>query len=188
MTPTNRPTLALLFRSFFMVGISGFGSVLPWARRMIVEQRRWLDAEGFNDLLALCQLVPGPNMINFATVLGDRFHGPLGSAVAVTGLISGPMIVVLTLAAVLAQWSELPLVIHAFHGLGAAAAGLVLATTLKIAWPLVKPSTPNGRDALAIAAALLAFCAIGVLKLPLLWSLAVLAPLSVAAQLLRRRS
>ncbi len=170
-----------------MVGISGFGSVLPWTRRMIVEQRRWLDAAGFNDLLALCQLVPGPNVVNLAVVLGDRFHGPIGSVTAVAGVTSGPMAIVLTLAAALSQVSSLPLVTNAFHGLGAAAAGLVLATTLKMAHPLAAPRPPVTRDWRAIGMALLALVAIGLLRLPLLASLAVLVPVSVGLQLLPRR-
>lgn len=185
MTLGPKPSLGLLFGSFFMVGISGFGSVLPWSRRMIVEQRRWLDAEGFNDLLSLCQLVPGPNMINFATVLGDRYHGPIGSVVAVTGLISGPMAIVLTLLALLSEWAEVPVVMHAFHGLGAAAAGLVLATTIKISWPLVAPKAAK-RDWRGIGVAVLAFTGIALLHWPLLTCLAVLAPASVLLQLARR--
>jgi chromate transporter len=181
------PSLAVLFGSFFVVGISGFGFVLPWARRMIVEQRQWLDAEGFNDLLSLCQLVPGPNMINMCTVLGDRFRGPLGSLAAVTGLISGPMVLVMTLGVLLARASGIPMVAHAFHGLGAAAAGLVVATTVKIARPLLLPRAGTARNWLSIVVALLAFIAIGLLRLPLLWCLAVLAPLSVGLQLARAR-
>jgi chromate transporter len=177
----------MLFGSFFIVGISGFGFVLPWARRMIVEQRRWLDAEGFNDLLSLCQLVPGPNMCNMCTVLGDRFQGPLGSLAAVSGLISGPMVVVMVLGAVLARMSDIPLVAHAFHGLGAAAAGLVVSTTVKIARPLAVPRAGEPRNWLSIGAAVLAFIAIGLLRLPLLWCLAVLIPLSVGLQLVRAR-
>ncbi len=181
------PSLAALFGSFFVVGISGFGFVLPWARRMIVEQRQWLDAEGFNDLLSLCQLVPGPNMINMCTVLGDRFQGPLGSIAAVTGLISGPMALVMALGAVLARMSDIPVVAHAFHGLGAAAAGLVVATTVKIARPLALPRAGEARNWLSIGAALLAFVAIGLLRLPLLWCLLVLLPISVGLQLVWAR-
>ena len=181
------PSLAVLFGSVFLVGITGFGFVLPWARRMIVEQRRWLDAEGFNDLLSLCQLVPGPNMINMCTVLGDRFHGPLGSVSAVTGLISGPMALVMVLGAVLARMADIPVVAHAFHGLGAAAAGLVVAATVKIARPLAMPRAGEHRNGLAILAATLAFVAIGVLRLPLLWCLLVLLPVSVGLQLAQAR-
>jgi chromate transporter len=181
------PSIAALFGSFFLVGISGFGFVLPWARRMIVEQRQWLDAEGFNDLLSLCQLMPGPNMCNVCTVLGDRFQGPLGSIAAVTGLLSGPMVVVMVLGAVLARISDIPVVAHAFHGLGAAAAGLVVSTTVKIARPLAVPRAGERRNWLSIAAAVLAFIAIGLLRLPLLWCLAILLPLSVGLQLARAR-
>jgi len=72
------PTIGALFAGFFSIGICGFGGVLPWARRMIVEQRRWLTAAEFTDLLALCQFLPGPNIINLSVALGSRFRGPRG--------------------------------------------------------------------------------------------------------------
>ena len=43
-----RLTLSELFRAFVIISISGFGGALPWARRMIVEQRYWMTAEEFN--------------------------------------------------------------------------------------------------------------------------------------------
>ena len=62
-------SLAALFAGFFRIGMIGFGGVLPWARRMLVEQRKWLTAQEFTDLLALCQFLPGPNVVNLAAKL-----------------------------------------------------------------------------------------------------------------------
>jgi hypothetical protein len=57
--PPPSPTLPRLFLGFLSVGICGFGGVLPWARRMVVEQKRWLTAAEFTDMLGLCQFLPG---------------------------------------------------------------------------------------------------------------------------------
>ncbi len=75
----------------------GFGGVLPWARRMMVEQRRWLTPTDFNDLLALCQFLPGPNIVNMAVAIGDRYRGLAGSVACVAGLLAAPMAIVILL-------------------------------------------------------------------------------------------
>jgi chromate transporter len=167
------PSIAALFGSFFLVGILGFGGVLPLARRTIVEQRRWLSAAEFTDLLSLCQFLPGANITNLSIALGGRWHGPIGSLVAVTGLLAAPVVVVIGLGAVYLRWRELPVVAHAFEGLAAAASGLVLATAIRIAGPL--RTRPRG-----VLIAVVAFVALALLRLPLLWVMLALVPASIA--------
>ena len=161
-----------LFTGFFLVGICGFGGVLPWARRMIVEQRRWLSAADFTDLLALCQFLPGPNIINVSVAIGSRFCGVGGALAAFCGLMVAPMVIVIVLGIIYARYADVPAVQHLFLGLAAAASGLVLATSLKIAAPL--RSSPVG-----IVLAVVAFVAVAVLRLPLLPILLVMAPVSI---------
>ena len=134
--PREVPTVGALFWGFLSIGVIGFGGVLPWARRMMVEQRRWLTPAEFTDLLGLCQFLPGPNIVNLSVALGSRFRGVPGAVAAVVGLISLPMVIVVTLGAVYAAWSDHPVVARGAEGLAAAASGLVVATALKIASPL----------------------------------------------------
>ncbi len=166
------PTATALFLGFLSISIIGFGGVLPWARRMVVEQRSWLTAAEFTDLLGLCQFLPGPNIVNFAVALGSRFRGPLGALAAVVGLLLLPMGLVIALGALYAAYSDHPVVARATAGLAAAASGLVIATALKIASPL------RGRR-LGIAIALVVVVAIAWLHLPLVPTMLVLAPLSI---------
>ncbi len=166
------PAVAELFTGFFGIGIMGFGGVLPWARRMVVQQRRWMPAGEFTDLLALCQFLPGPNIVNMAVALGARFHGVRGSAAAVTGLLAAPMAVVVGLGVLFARGGDNPVVAHAFAGLAASASGLVVAMAVKIAWPM-------RTHAAGIGIAVLGFAAVAVLRLPLLPVMAVLAPASI---------
>ena len=166
-------TLRDLFIGFLKVGISGFGGVLPFARRMLVEERRWLTADEFNEVLALAQFLPGPNIVNVSVIVGRRFQRVAGSFVAAFGLMLMPMIILLVLASLYAQVAQYPVVERATHGVSAAAAGLVLAVALKMAQPLRKTIWKVG-------IALVAFAAIGLARLPLLWVLAVLCPISYA--------
>jgi chromate transporter len=113
------PSLLRLFLGFLTVGMYGFGGVLPWARRMIVEQKRWLTAAEFTDMLGLCQFLPGGNIMNVTIALGARFHGPVGSATAFLGLMAAPVTTVLLLGVVYDRYGQLPTVQHTFHGLAA---------------------------------------------------------------------
>src|SRR5687767_14613572 len=81
--PPQAPTHADLFLAFLKVAASGFGGALPWARRMFVEERRWMTQAEFNAIYALCQFLPGPNIVNMAAVFGYRVRGTTGAAAAV---------------------------------------------------------------------------------------------------------
>jgi chromate transporter len=142
-----------LFTGFATTGLCGFGGVLPWARRLVVEQRRWLTPAEFTDLLGLCQFLPGPNVINLSVALGARFHGWRGSLAAFAGLMSGPLVVVIALGFAYARLVQIPAVAHGFLGLSAAASALVLATAIKIAAPL--RARPIGLAAMAATFAMI---------------------------------
>ncbi len=167
------PGLGTLFIAFFRISVVGFGGVLPWARRMVVEQRRWLNAAEFNDLLALCQFLPGPNIVNVAVALGARFRGWPGSLAALLGLVAAPMAIVIGLGSLYGRYGQIPVVARAFEGLAAAASGLVVAMVIKVAGPL------RGNWA-GIAVAAVAFAAIALLRLPLLPTMLVMAPIGIA--------
>lgn len=170
--PPERPTVGALFTGFLSVGIYGFGGVLPWARRMIVEQRRWMSAGEFTDLLALCQFLPGPNIINVSVALGSRYRGMAGALAAFSGLMAAPMAIIILLGLVYGRYSALPEVRHTFAGLAAAASGLVLSTALRIAAPL--RSKP-----LSLGLAALTFAAVALLHAPLVPAMLVAAPLGI---------
>jgi chromate transporter len=168
----SSPGVFSLFTGFFGVGMLGFGGVLPLARRMIVEQRRWLSGSEFTDLLALCQFLPGGNIINVSVTIGLRFRGVPGALAALIGLLAAPTAVALALAVIYMRYRDEPLVRRLFAGLAAAAAGLVLATAIKIARPLLGQPVPIGVAAVV-------FVLIAVVRTPLLPTMLVMAPLSV---------
>jgi len=127
------PSLFGLFIGFAQIGLSGFGGVLPFARRMLVEDRRWLSADEFNSLLGLCQFLPGPNVVNLSVCLGARFHGAAGSLAATLGLIGPPFLIALGLALAYDQWGRLDVAQGMLRGIGAVGAGLLFATAIKMA-------------------------------------------------------
>jgi len=168
-----RLSLSALFFGFLKVGLSGFGGVMPFARRMIVEERRWLTEAEFLDVLSLSQFLPGPNIVNVSVIIGRRFQGVAGSIAATGGLMLMPLVIVLALATAYARFAEVQAVRNALDAMSASASGLILATALKLARPI-------RREIWQVAVCAAAFVAIALLRAPLLWMLAVMCPLSFA--------
>lgn len=137
---TNRPDAtvrltpgpAALFRGFARVGLSGFGGVLPWARRLLVETECWLTAEEFNVLLGLCQFLPGPNVINLAVAVGVRCCGWRGALAGALGLMIGPFLIALLLGLLYAAYGEIPAVQSMLYGITLVGAGLIIATGIRM--------------------------------------------------------
>jgi chromate transporter len=169
------PSLAQLFLGFAQISVSAFGGALPWARRVLVEDRGWLEPDDFTDTLALCQFLPGPNVINLSIAVGARFRGPLGSLCAFLGLMGAPVVIVMGLGALYGRYGQLEALRGVFAALGAAAAGLVVATAAKMAAPIVKRQPVAG-----IPVIVAGFVMAGVLRWPLPLVLAILAPISIA--------
>lgn len=170
--PAPRPGLSALFLGFLGVGLMGFGGVLPLARRMIVEDKRWLPAADFTEKLALCQFLPGGNVINLSVAVGLEFGGWRGAVAALTGLTAAPTALAVALGALYARNAHDPRVQHLVAGLAAAAAGLLVATALKMLAPLCRQA-----GALTVAAA--GFAAIVLLALPLPVVMLALLPVSL---------
>lgn len=166
------PTTRELFTAFLSVGISGFGGVLPYARHHLVEVKRWITDAEMTEFLSLAQLLPGPNIVNVAIMLGTRFRGAAGAAAGVLGLMLVPLVLFLALGAIYQQYAEVPWLRGAFAGVGAAAAGLVLSVGIRFAHALEpRPWV------IALAAA--GFAAIVFAHVPLPLVVVVLAPLGV---------
>lgn len=164
-------SLSDLFVSFTLLALQGFGGVLAVVQRELVEKKRWLTKEEFVEEWAVAQIMPGPNVVNLSLMIGARYFGLPGAMAALAGMLTFPLLVVLALALVYAQFASDPQVAGALRGMGAVAAGLITATGLKLMGAL-------GKNVLGLplcaAAGALAFIAIALLKLPLAWVLLVL--------------
>jgi chromate transporter len=121
-----------LFISFSKIGMSGFGGVLPWARRTLVERDKILTSEEFSAILGICQIVPGPNIVNLAVCVGSRFGGARGAAASVLGLTLGPISLVMLLAVLYDHYSYLESVKGLLRGISAVGVGLIASTGFKM--------------------------------------------------------
>ena len=165
-------TLTELFMGFLSIGARSFGGVMPWAHRVMVEERRWLTPADFTETIGLCQFLPGPNIGNSAIVLGKRWFGLRGALVAFLGLFALPFVWVMALGLLYADLATIAGVREVVIGVGAAGAGLFLATAIKLGRSLARKP-----GAVAVIAG--CFIAIAVARASLLLVL----PLALAASL-----
>lgn len=174
-----------LFVAFSRLALSGFGGVLPFAYRALVERRKWLDAREFASLLAIAQVMPGPTICNLSVMIGQRYAGFAGACAALAGMVAGPACIVVALGIAWQRWGELAAVRHALAGMSAVAVGLILATAVKMGIALFKrdrgaaPAYWSMQRVVQILLCVAGFAGVGLLRWPLVAVVAGLAPIAV---------
>ena len=161
-----------LFLAFSEMALSGFGGVLPFAYRHLVERRRWLTPEDFTKLLAASQVMPGPTICNLSVMFGYRAAGIRGSLAALGGMVMLPMAIVLGLGVAWHELGALPAVRKALTGMSAAVAGLILATAMKM-------SRAVPRHAVPVSLSVVAFLGVGLMRFPLFAVIAFVGPIGI---------
>ncbi len=168
-----------LFLGWGKVGLMGFGGVTPWARRVVVEERRWLDDREYAGLFGIAQILPGPNTPNMCVIIGQKFAGLPGAVASVVGLMAVPLVALLALALGYDALSAHVWFNAGVGGAAAAAAGLVIATAVRM-----------GRgaklDVVGIAVCAGVFISVGLLRLPVPWAVLLFGPVSIALAHARR--
>jgi chromate transporter len=177
MTSPPAPPVPLfaLYRVFCVLGLLSFGGgVSAWMHREVVQVRGWMSDQEFISGFALAQILPGVNSANLAVYLGQHLRGAPGAVAALTGMLTGPFIVVILAAVAYHRLVGLPGFAAATAGVAAVAVGMLLRLGLTLAWRVP-------RRAVAYAVMLATFAAVGVLQWPLVPVVAVMAPISIAA-------
>ena len=165
-----------LFVSFNWLALQGFGGVLAVVQRELVEKKKWLTLEEFVEDWSVAQILPGPNVINLALMIGGRHFGWRGALSALAGLLLVPTVLVLIIASLIAGVADYPAMQGALRGMGAVSAGLIMATGIKML-PALK-TNPMG-PITCVALAVITFLAVAVMRLPLSWVLLTLGPLAM---------
>lgn len=194
-----------IFFAFSRLALSGFGGVLPFAYRALVEQHRWLSPREFAGLLAMAQVMPGPTICNLSVMVGQRYAGFAGACAALAGMVAAPSLIVIALGIAWQRYGDMPSVKRALVGMSAVAIGLILATAVKMAINIFKreasddatsasypqsqrlshpqsqrPSYWTMRNIARIMLCVLAFAGVGLMRWPLVVVIASLAPFAIA--------
>lgn len=142
-----------LFLTFARIGGLTFGggyAMLPIIQKEIVEDRKWATEEEILDYYAVGQCTPGVIAVNTATFIGYKLKGVLGGIVATLGVVFPSFIIIMIIAAFIANFAEMAIVQSAFAGIRVAVVALIITTVIK----LVKSSV---KDYIGGIIALLAF-------------------------------
>ena len=185
MHPQNPGTTALrepgskteLFLAFNFMALQGVGGVLAVVQNEMVERRRWMTRVQFLEEWSVAQIMPGPNVVNLCLMFGGKYFGLPGALAALAGLLCAPLVLVLLLAILFGGISDLPSAQGALSGMGAVAAGLIIATGLKLASAL--PQNAMGL-LVSLVFSSLTFVAVGLFRWPLAWALLGLGSVAMA--------
>jgi chromate transporter len=173
--PNSPKSKTDLFVSFTLLALQGFGGVLAVVQRELVDKKQWLTNDEFVEDWAVAQILPGPNVVNLALMVGGRSFGIGGAFAALSGLLLAPSALVLLLAAAFAGVADTALAQGMLRGMGAVSAGLITAVGIKLMGAL--KNNPMGMLT-CFGVGALTFIAIGLLRLPLAWALLSLGPLT----------
>ncbi|MCC8088129.1 MAG: chromate transporter [Rikenellaceae bacterium] len=102
-------------------------AMVPLIQREIIDNRKWISADEFLDLLALAQSSPGPIAINTSVFVGYKMRGILGSIVCIVGTILASFVIILLIAMFFSDFTKYPLVESAFKGMRPVVVALIAA-------------------------------------------------------------
>ncbi|MGE0294128.1 MAG: chromate efflux transporter [Hyphomonadaceae bacterium] len=144
MTGAASPTIERLFADSLKVGCLGFGGPagqIALMHRVWVEERRWIEEDRFQHMLAFCMLLPGPEAQQLATYIGWRLRGWAGALIAGWLFVLPGALVVLGLSWFYVSYGQTPLVSAAFDGVKCAVVALVAEALFKVGKRALKTNT-----------------------------------------------
>ena len=124
-----------LFFTFFKIGAVFFGggyAMLPILSREFAQKRGWVTDDELNDYYAIGQVTPGIIAVNVATFIGNKRKGILGGIAATLGLVTGPVIIITLIAALLTNFADIEIIKHAFAGIRVAVCVLIISAISKL--------------------------------------------------------
>ncbi|HTS52796.1 MAG TPA: chromate efflux transporter [Burkholderiales bacterium] len=149
------PRIREVFLAFLKLGLTSFGGPiahLGYFREEFVVRRKWLGDKTYSDLVALCQLLPGPASSQVGIALGVSKAGLLGGFAAWLGFTLPSALALVAFGYGIASFGRLS-ESGAIHGLKVAAVAVVALAV----WGMGRTLCPDAKRAsLAVLSALLA--------------------------------
>ena len=124
-----------LYLTFARIGCVTFGggyAMLPILERELADKRHWTTLDELRDYFSIGQCTPGVIALNVSTFIGEKKAGIKGALAATTGFLTGPIIIILIIAAFLKNFATLPVVQHAFAGIRVCVCVLIVQAVLRL--------------------------------------------------------
>ena len=124
-----------LYWTYLKIGCVNFGggyAMLPLLERELANKKRWVTMDELRDYFAIGQCTPGVIALNVSTFVGQKRKGVAGAIAAMLGFLTGPIAIILILAAFLRNFAELEAVQHAFAGIRVCVCVLIVQAVLRL--------------------------------------------------------
>ena len=106
--------------------------MLPLLERELANKKGWVTMDELRDYFAIGQCTPGVIALNVSTFVGQKRKGVAGAIAAMLGFLTGPIAIILILAAFLRNFAELEAVQHAFAGIRVCVCVLIVQAVLRL--------------------------------------------------------
>ena len=124
-----------LYWTYLKIGCVNFGggyAMLPLLERELANKKGWVTMDELRDYFAIGQCTPGVIALNVSTFVGQKRKGVAGAIAAMLGFLTGPIAIILILAAFLRNFAELEAVQHAFAGIRVCVCVLIVQAVLRL--------------------------------------------------------
>lgn len=124
-----------LYWTFVQIGCVTFGggyAMLPILERELVDKRHWTTMDDLRDYFSIGQCTPGIIALNVSTFIGEKRKGVPGALVATMGFLTGPIVIILIIAAFLTNFAQLEVIQHAFAGIRVCVCVLIVQAVLRL--------------------------------------------------------
>lgn len=124
-----------LYWTFVKIGCVTFGggyAMLPILERELVTKQSWTTMDDLRDYFSIGQCTPGIIALNVSTFIGEKRHGVIGALAATIGFLSGPIVIILIIAAFLQNFAQLEIIQHAFAGIRVCVCVLIVQAVLRL--------------------------------------------------------
>ena len=124
-----------LFWAFCRIGGLTFGggyAMLPMLQAEVVDKYKWATEEELLDYYAVGQATPGIIAVNTATFIGYKNKGIIGALFATAGVVFPSLVIIMIIAGLIKNFSDIQVVQHAFSGVRIVVCVLILNAVIKL--------------------------------------------------------
>ena len=124
-----------LYWAYLKIGFINFGggyAMLPLLERELVNKKGWTTLAELRDYFAIGQCTPGLIALNVSTFIGQKRKGAAGALAAMAGFLTGPILIILLIAAFLQNFAQLEIIQHAFAGIRVCVCVLILQAVMRL--------------------------------------------------------
>jgi chromate transporter len=151
-------TIARLFFIWVKIGFTSFGggAVTQYLiQENFIYKRKWITAEEYANIIGMCQIAPGMNIIAYTILIGKKLAGWIGILVSLMGLVLPSAAVVVGISAIYTGFSNVSRVHSAMNTAFAAIFGISLATNWRNVKPILSKNRKRGPLAFGVTLAIM---------------------------------